>query len=388
MRLTVNDFFCGAGGVGLGFLGAGYEVLWACDFDKYAVATYRSNVSSNVVQADIKRLSRADIPQADVWAFCFPCQDLSSAGKRKGFRFLCLDCGEKWSYNSEKYKDRIKCPECGSKNYQAASRSGMFFEMMRLLDETAVETPEQLPKALFIENVKGVKPYIPILKDELNMRGYTTHIQLFNSKYWGVPQNRERYFIVGLLGSGQGFSFPEEQHDIVPKLPTILDKHVDEKYYIDDEKAQNVIIRALKDVDDRNWLEQKMHEFIKKYGYIPRVFCPYNCTDVSDLAPTVTASCGGATTIGALYIVEGGADLEKFVQHKDIEETQVLSSKFRIRKLTPTECGRLQAFPMKKWHQVVSDTQAYKQFGNACTVNVVIAIAESVKRYLREHTIC
>lgn len=247
--MTVNDFFCGAGGVGLGFMGAGYDVIWACDFDKYAVDTYRHNVGDHAIQADIKKLTRTDIPKADVWAFGFPCQDLSVAGKQKGFRFVCKDCGKEWGYDSEEHRDGIKCPDCGGENYQAASRSGMFFEMMRLLDETAEETPEQLPRALFVENVKGLKPYIPVLEAELQRRGYKAHIQLFNSKYWGVPQNRERYFIIGLQESVKGFTFPEEQHDNVPKLSTVLDKHVDEKYYIDDEKAQTIIAQALEKLE-------------------------------------------------------------------------------------------------------------------------------------------
>lgn len=249
MKLKVNDFFCGAGGVGLGFMGAGYDVIWACDFDKYAVDTYRKNVGDHVIQADIKKLSRADIPHADVWAFGFPCQDLSVAGKQKGFRFVCKDCGEEWGYDSEEHRDGVKCPKCGGENFQAASRSGMFFEMMRLLDETAEETLEQLPRALFIENVKGLKPYIPVLEAELQKRGYTAHVQLYNSKYWGVPQNRERYFIVGLLDSVKGFSFPEEQHETVPKLSTVLDKNVDKKYYIADEKAQTIIKQALEKLE-------------------------------------------------------------------------------------------------------------------------------------------
>ncbi len=84
MVYRVNDFFCGAGGVGIGFQKAGFDVIWACDFDKYAVETYRKNVSSHVIQADVKELTHADIPCAEVWAFGFPCQDLSVAGVRKG----------------------------------------------------------------------------------------------------------------------------------------------------------------------------------------------------------------------------------------------------------------------------------------------------------------
>lgn len=192
-----------------------------------------------MIQADIKKLTAEDIPHADVWAFGFPCQDLSVAGKQRGFQFVCKDCGNEWSYDSEEH---ICCPKCNSTNYQAATRSGMFFEMMRLLDETS---PNLQPKALFVENVKGLKPYIPALEYELQNRGYTAHIQLFNSKYWGVPQNRERYFIVGLRDCVKGFAFPKEQHEDVPKLSTVLDTHVDEKYYIDDAKAQTIIKQAL-----------------------------------------------------------------------------------------------------------------------------------------------
>lgn len=248
-KLKVNDFFCGAGGVGLGFMQAGFDVIWACDFDKYAVETYRHNVGNHVVQADIKTLTSKDIPHADVWAFGFPCQDLSVAGKQRGFRFVCKECGEEWGYDSEEQANGIKCPKCGGTNFGAASRSGMFFEIMRLLDETETETPENLPSVLLAENVKGLRPYIPVLEAEFTKRGYTAHIQLFNSKYWGVPQNRERYFIVGTRNTATEFSFPEEQHDYVPKLSTILEKDVDEKYYISDEKAQSIIKQALEKLE-------------------------------------------------------------------------------------------------------------------------------------------
>lgn len=249
MKLKVNDFFCGAGGVGIGFMQAGYDVIWACDFDKYAVDTYRHNVGDHVVQADIKKLTEADIPRADVWAFGFPCQDLSVAGKQRGFRFHCKDCGEEWGYDSGEQQDGIKCPKCGGENFQAASRSGMFFEMMRLLDETIENRPADIPRALFVENVKGLKPYIPVLETELQKRGYTAHIQMFNSKYWGVPQSRERFFIVGLLDNVKGFQFPEEQHEDIPKLSSVLEKEVDEKYYISDSKAQTIIKQALEKLE-------------------------------------------------------------------------------------------------------------------------------------------
>ena len=224
-------------------------MVWACDFDKYAVETYRKNVGNHVVQADIKKLNWKDVPAADVWAFGFPCQDLSIAGNKRGFCFKCEDCGEEFSLDIAEYAGDVKCPKCGSSKHKAASRSGMFFEIMRLLDETEAEQPENMPSVLMAENVKGLKPYIPALEQEFKKRGYTAHVQLFNSKYWGVPQNRERYYIVGTRDKAATFQFPQEQHEAAPKLSSVLDTQVDEKYYIDDAKAQTIIRQALEKLE-------------------------------------------------------------------------------------------------------------------------------------------
>ena len=249
MAYRVNDFFCGAGGVGIGFQKAGFDVVWACDFDKYAVETYRNNVGDHVIQADVRKLTYADIPGAEVWAFGFPCQDLSVAGVRKGFCFKCSDCGEEFTLNDAEYSNGVKCPKCRGMRHTAASRSGMFFEVMRLLDETEENNPEKMPKVLMAENVKGLKQYIPVLEQEFQKRGYTAHVRLFNSKYWNVPQNRERYYIVGVKQEAETFVFPEEQHESVPKLSTVLDEVVNEKYYIPDEKARTIIAQALEKLD-------------------------------------------------------------------------------------------------------------------------------------------
>ena len=205
--LKVNDLFCGCGGMAVGFLNAGFEIAGAWDFDKYAVQSYRENVGDHVKQMDIREMSHKDIPKADVWTFGFPCQDLSVAGKQKG-----LIEGE---------------------------RSGLFFEVMRLLSDTPLEDK---PKVILAENVKGLKPYIPIVEEEYRKQGYVMYIKLFNSKYWGVPQNRERYFVVGIREDlPQTFEFPEEQTEFVPKLSSILESQVDEKYYISDEKARSIL---------------------------------------------------------------------------------------------------------------------------------------------------
>lgn len=144
-KLKVNDFFCGCGGMGIAFKNAGYEIAGAWDFDKYAVETYRANVGDHVQKADIKELHQADIPQADVWAFGFPCQDLSVAGKQRGMILKCEDCGEEIEINPEEYTGNTICPKCSSNNFKAASRSGCFFEMMRLLEETEREREHAMP---------------------------------------------------------------------------------------------------------------------------------------------------------------------------------------------------------------------------------------------------
>lgn len=100
------------------------------------------------------------------------------------------------------------------------------------------------------ENVKALRPLLPILEAEYAKRGYRTYYTMFNSKFWGVPQNRERYFVVGVRNDLPGdFAFPVEQHDYVPKLSSVLETDVEEKFYISDEKAKVIIDQALKKLE-------------------------------------------------------------------------------------------------------------------------------------------
>lgn len=351
-KYTVNDFFCGAGGVALGLRDAGFDIIWACDYDAHCVKTYSHNVGDYVVKADVTKLRYTDIPKADGWAFGFPCQDLSVAGQQAGFAFKCNECGTEWVYGALEH--HTSCPNCQSENFSAVTRSACFFEIMRLLDETKVHAPENYPSFLLAENVKGLRPYIPALTEELEKRGYSVKCQLYNSKYWNVPQNRERYFIVATLKELGEFEFPEEQHEYVPKLSSALDKEVDEKYYIPDEKAYTIILQAVKRlaelgelhpcitpdriekrqngrrakedqdsmftltaqdihgiiVKERNgitrdafaYIANRLIEFVEKKGYIPKFFNPYNCSDCGELAPTATTACGGLTTSATVLV--------------------------------------------------------------------------------------
>jgi DNA (cytosine-5)-methyltransferase 1 len=468
MGLTLNDFFCGAGGMGLGFQQAGFTIVGAWDFDKYAVESYRTNVGDHVQQMDISKMTWEDVPKADVWAFGFPCQDLSVAGKQAGM-------------------------------IKGVTRSGLFFEIMRLLEETRNQKPENLPSIIVAENVKALKRVLPTVKEEYENQGYEMRETLYNSKYWGVPQNRERYFVVGLRKDlNLTFEFLEEQTTYVPKLSSILESEVDEKYYISDEKASKIIEQAkakteLKNVhacitpdrlekrqNGRRAKEEEeeaftctaqdrhgvllskqatvLNKFVEQTGtsmardykgfgnqemtgvleianaeersanktsqslqesdgtqkvqqrrtdgpvalqqasLLRSGMCEEVAKDVLEIAKKtrpneelgvkiqengnirphrMDARKSGLSELNVCY--EGNESFTCTASHanKIYGET----TNFRVRKLTPREYARLQGFP-ESFTFVVSNSQLYKQFGNAVTVNVARAIATAFKAVL------
>lgn len=311
---TLNDLFCGCGGMGKGFQDAGFDILGAWDWDSNAIKSYIENVGDHANVLDIKEMTYDDLPPADVWTFGFPCQDLSIAlaDKRKG-----LFEGE---------------------------RSSMFFHVMRLLDETKELEPENMPKVIMAENVKGLRPYLDTLREEYAKRGYIMHYTMYNSKWWGLAQNRDRYFVVGIRKDlPQTFEFPIEQHETMPKLKEFLDTEVDEKYFVK---------YGFKPVEQNNTVG------IDVIGHMD-VSWGYRSTKevygVDGISPTLTTSDGGYRK--PKIMIDG-----------------------RIRELTPNEYAKLQGF--KNYKIVVSNRQAYRQFGNAVSVNVSRVIATKINDYL------
>lgn len=339
--LKVNDLFCGAGGMGLGFKQAGFEIAGAWDYDKFAVQSYAHNVGEHVKEADVTQMKWNDLPYAEVWSMGFPCQDLSIAGRKAGM-------------------------------IKGKTRSGLFFEVMRLLEETEENAPEQLPLMILAENVKGLKPYLPVLEEEFNERGYKLYLSdqnngVFNSKFWGVPQNRERYWICGVHESiEKEFTFPVQQEDYVPRLSTILESLVDEKYYISPDKTKTIIEQAKRKIELRKELVLKVKEATKQ-GYAEATV-----GDAINIAHPNSKTRRGR--VGKQVAQTVITNCEQAVI--DIDEID-----YRIRKLTPTEYKRLQAFP-EDYEIIVSDSQAYKQFGNAVTVSLARAVAERIRVFL------
>jgi DNA (cytosine-5)-methyltransferase 1 len=175
MEPTFIEMFCGIGGFRLGLERSGWKCVWANDIDKYACQVYRKNFGDGgLVEGDIRSVDADSIPDHTLLTAGFPCQSFSLAGKRKGFE---------------------------------GTRGTLFYDIARVADA-------KRPPLLLLENVKGLlsndkgRTFARILQtlDEL---GYDVEWQVLNSKYFGVPQNRERVFIIGhLRGTGSRQVFP------------------------------------------------------------------------------------------------------------------------------------------------------------------------------------
>jgi DNA (cytosine-5)-methyltransferase 1 len=484
LDLTLNDLFCGAGGLGLGFKNAGWKIVGSWDWDKWAVKSYAHNVEAHVQQADISQMVWSDLPKATAWSFGFPCQDLSVAGNQAGMIVMCNDCSTAFNMRN---MDNRTCPQCSSPNLKAATRSGLFFEVMRLLQETREKAPDQLPAFILAENVKGLRPYLPVLEEEYKAIGYKMYVQLYNSKYWGVPQSRERYYVVGVREDLDiEFEHPVQQAEYIPLLSSVLESNVPEKYYMPDEKAAKIIEQAMLRVNDLKGVHatltpdrierrqngrrsreseepmftltaQDIHGVIEELQtvYTDKDGCAYCCDanyakgtspgDVgsgrrtqiiedkpdtfmremmrliqsTEMAPyeEVAAALSELSrrSMEHLSVLKEINDLREEALGKEpqIEMMGLLEikgkdqirrvydpcglsptltavggghhevktfdySRFRVRKLTPREYARLQGFP-ESYEFVCSNSQLYRQFGNAVTVNV----AEAVARQLR-----
>ena len=295
------DLFAGIGGFRLGMEAAGHECVGFCEIDKFARESYKAihDTKGEIELHDITAVSDdtvRGIGRVDVICGGFPCQAFSIAGKRKGFE---------------------------------DTRGTLFFEIARFASILR-------PRFLFLENVKGLLNHdggdtfetIIATLDEL---GYDVEWQVLNSKNFGVPQNRERVFIIGHLRG-------ECTRGVFPFRPGNHDQN-------------------------------------------SRVY------EINGLAPTLSTMQGGGQEPkiiqrGHGYNQGGEHEIAPTLTSNSYHENNHLSNGFRIRKLTPRECWRLQGFPdwaFDKAQEVNSNSQLYKQAGNSVTVNVIAAIAKELK---------
>lgn len=315
-RYKVVSLFAGIGGLDLGFEFAGFNVVWANDFDKYAVQTYKENVGDNIVLGDIREVMD-DIPEHDVLIGGFPCQPFSTLGKLKGF--------------------------------EDEERGTLFFVIKEILCKKNT-------KVVVLENVKNIvnhdggRTFNRILT-ELEQIGFTCFTQILNSQDYGVPQRRNRMFLVGVRKECfdvTKFEFPEKQL-LTCTTKDLLDEEVEEKYF----------------------LTKKLEPTILGYGTKGYMVKP---TIDLDISKTLCATMHKMHRASQDNYVTDDRNFKKIKN----------DNRINVRKLTPNECRKLQGFP-SDWKQVVSDTQAYKQFGNAVTVNVSYAVAKQLRLYMDQN---
>ncbi|MFM0584755.1 DNA cytosine methyltransferase [Streptococcus suis] len=336
------DLFAGIGGFRLGMERAGHECVGFCEIDPFARKSYKAihDTEGEFEFHDITRVtdeSVREIGRVDVICGGFPCQAFSIAGKRAGFE---------------------------------DTRGTLFFEIARFASILR-------PKYLFLENVTGLLNHdngntFETILGALDDLGYDAEWQVFNSKNFGVPQNRERVFIIGHLRGASGRAiFPFERGDKeIGSLQGQSTNTITARYgeaqgsgsYIIEGQQPKIIQRGhgynqggehdtAPTLTSNSWQE---NNHVKVYDFYNR--------KTKDEVGTLTASGHqGNTKAGTFGILDG----------------------IRIRKLTPRECWRLQGFPdwaFDRAQAVNSNSQLYKQAGNSVTVNVIEAIARRLER--------
>lgn len=318
-----------------------YVLAGFSEIDKYAVKSYCAihGVDESMNLGDITKIDEKALPKdIDLITYRFPCQDISLAGKQKG---LFNDDGTQ-------------------------TRSGLFFEALRIIEATK-------PKIAIAENVKNLtgkkfKEQFELVLKSLEEAGYINYWKVLNAKDYGIPQNRERVFIISIRKDiDKGFEFPEP-FPLKLRLKDMLDAEVDEKFYLSN-KGVNGLLNAF--VDGR---EHK----------------PNLMTNETEYSPTIDTRVGSQTHRDANSIamallsspVENAGGFSYLYMIGDSNMTTLI-----IRKLTPKECFRLMGFDDEDFHKaevVNSNTQLYKQACNSIVVDVLEAIFTNLKPYLSE----
>lgn len=251
-------------------LNRNWELVNFCEFDKYATRSYCAihNVDESKNLGDITKVDETELDDFNMICGGSPCQDFSVAGKQKGSVWTCKDCEHEYNPLTVHWNERDKCPNCGSKNIDK-TRSSLLVEYLRVVRANK-------PNFGIYENVKNIvgKQFkdttFKLFTDELEEYGYNVYWKVLNAKNYGIPQNRERVYLLFIkkdLDNGK-FRFPEP-FDNGLRLKDLLEDKVDEKFYISDEKTKRFISsiesKYEKSQNDKFVCEERKDEGLRTY---------------------------------------------------------------------------------------------------------------------------
>ena len=316
-----------------------FELVNYCEIDKYASRAFSliHAVKEGLNLGDITAVDTHDLPNdIDVITYGFPCQDISNAGKQKGFT-----------------------DENGD-----ITRSGLFYEALRIIEDTQ-------PKFAIAENVKA------LTSKKIRNAGYTNYWALLNVKDYGIPQNRERVFIISIRDDiNHGFSFPKP-YELKLRLKDLLETNVDEKYYFPKADFERLIEHTFKN---------GRKSAIKQIGNIRPTKTRKNPNqgrvyDPDGIAPTLHC-CGGGNLEPIVCEIRSDEGLRFFkdnvcgtLRTLDCCGGKRVIKDGRLRKITPKECFRLMGFDDRDVDILIdngmSNTQLYKMAGNSIVVDVL-----------------
>lgn len=371
--IKIIELFAGVGSQtqALKNIGIEHEVIGISEIDKYAISSYEQLHGQTHNFGDISKIET--LPGVDLWTYSFPCQDISVAGRGEGIK--------------------------------EGTRSGLLYQVERLLEVS------EKPKYLLMENVKNLvgkkhKVDFDIWCNKLEELGYTNYYQVLNAKDYGVPQNRERVFMISILGEHKPYVFPKKKETNI-RLKDVLDENVEEKYYLSEE-IQN---RFLKFPEDK--LNNEHIEIIGTTA--PN---PYNengniiydkctsawvlnseklCNTLSArdykqpkqiIIKEVTKKGYAEANIGdSINLEQPNSITRRGIVGKEVANTLLTSchqgiveNDYRIRKLTPLECWRLMGWKDEQFNKIkgISNSQLYKQAGNGIVVNVLEGVFKNL----------
>lgn len=218
-----------------------WKLVNFCEFDKYATSSYCAirNEDGSKNLGDITKVDETKLEPFNMICGGSPCQDFSVAGKQKGSVWTCKDCEHEYNPLTVHWSERDKCPCCGSNNIEK-TRSSLLVEYLRVIRANK-------PNFGMYENVKNIvgkqfKDTFKMFTDELDEYGYNVYWKVLNAKDYGIPQNRERVYLIFIkkeLDNGK-FTYPEPFDNGI-RLKDILEENVDEKFYISEDKVQRFL---------------------------------------------------------------------------------------------------------------------------------------------------